>query len=64
MKFGHLIEYKMRSIFLEKSCTKYCGETEPRTFSKKQKLSISLDEQSKVLYSFYCKSKSRIIEIY
>ena len=27
MKFGQLIEYKMRNIFLEKSYTKYGGET-------------------------------------
>ena len=33
----------MRYFFLEKSCTKCDGETSPRTFSKKSKLSISLD---------------------
>ena len=46
MKFGHLIEieYKMKSIFLEKSYTKYDGKTSPRPFSKKSKLSISLDQ--------------------
>ena len=27
MKFGQFIEYNMRNIFLEKSCTKYGGET-------------------------------------
>ena len=26
MKFGQLIEYNMKNIFLEKSYTKYCGE--------------------------------------
>ena len=44
MKFGHLIEYNMRSIFLEKSYTKYGGETRPRPFSEKLNLIISLDQ--------------------
>ena len=35
MKFGQLIEYNMRSIFLEKSYTKYAGEAIPRTFFTK-----------------------------
>ena len=43
-KFGQLIEYTMRKIFLEKSYKKYGGETIPRPFSKKSKLSISLDQ--------------------
>ena len=44
MKIGQLIEYYMRNIFLEKSCTKCGGETIPRPFSKKIKLSRSFDE--------------------
>ena len=44
MKFGQLIEHNMRNIFLEKSYTKYSGETIPRSYSKKSKLSISLDQ--------------------
>ena len=32
MKFGQLIDQNMRNIFLEKSCTKYGGETSPRPF--------------------------------
>ena len=44
MKFGWLIDYIMRNIFLEKSYTKCGGETIPRVFSKKSKLSISLDQ--------------------
>ena len=51
MLFGQLIEYNMKNIFLEKSYTKCGGKTIPRTFSKKSKLSISLDQQSKVLHS-------------
>ena len=43
MKFGHLMEYNMRNIFPEKSYTECGGETIPRPFSKKSKLSISLD---------------------
>ena len=44
MKFSQLIEYNMRNTFVEKSYTKYGGETIPRPFSKKSKLSISLDQ--------------------
>ena len=44
MKFGQLIEHNMRNIFLEKSYTKYSGETIPRSYSKKSKLSISLNQ--------------------
>ena len=44
MKLGQLIEYNIRNIFLNKSCTKWLGETIPRLFSKKSKLSISLDQ--------------------
>ena len=36
MKFGQVIEYNLRKIFLEKSYTKYGGETIPRPFSKNQ----------------------------
>ena len=42
MNFGQLIEYNMRKVILEKSYTKYGGETSPRPFSGK--LSISLDQ--------------------
>ena len=41
MKFGELIEYNMRNIFLKKSDTKCGGEATTRTFYKKSKLSIS-----------------------
>ena len=41
----------MRNIFPEKSYTKCGGETSPRPFSEKLKLSIPMDQQSKVLYS-------------
>ena len=44
MKFGQLIEHNMRNTFLEKSYTKCGGDTIPRIFSKKSKLSISLDQ--------------------
>ena len=44
IKFGQLIEYNMRNIFVEKSYTKCAEETIPRPLSKKLKLSISLDE--------------------
>ena len=47
MKFGQLIEHDIKNIFLEKSYTKRGGETINRPFSKKLKLSISLDQKVK-----------------
>ena len=44
IKFVQLIEYNMRHVFAEKSYTKCGGETIPKPFSKKSKLSISLDQ--------------------
>ena len=44
MKLGQLTAYNMRKIFLEKSYTKCGGETIPRPFSKKSKLSIFLNQ--------------------
>ena len=43
----------MKNIFLEKSYTKCGGQTSPRPFSEKLNLSISLDQQSKVLHSLF-----------
>ena len=34
MKFGHLMEYNMRNNFLEKSDTKYIGESSLRPYFK------------------------------
>ena len=44
MKFGQLIDFNIRNIFLEKSYTKWGRETTPRVFSEKLKLKISLDQ--------------------
>ena len=44
MKFGQLIDYNMRNIFVGKSYTTYAGETIPRPLSKESKLSIYLDQ--------------------
>ena len=55
MKFSQLMEYNMRNIFLEKSYTKCGGDTIPSPFSQKSKLSISLDQYSKIYTAcFYC----------
>ena len=43
MKFCQLIEFNIITI-LEKSYTKCDGETSPRPFTEKLKLSISLDQ--------------------
>ena len=66
MKFGQLIEYNLKNIFLEKSQTKWGGETSSRPFSEKPKLSIYLWVNSlKVLFSlFILYVKLRAIEIY
>ena len=44
MKYSQLIEYNMRNIFLDKSYTECGGESSPRPFSEKLKLSIFLDQ--------------------
>ena len=51
MKLGQLVEYSLRNIFVEKSYAKFVGETIPGTLPKKLKLSISLDQQCKILNS-------------
>ena len=48
-KFGHLIEYNMRNLFVEKSYTKYGGEASPRLLCKTSKLSISLNQKPEML---------------
>ena len=53
MNFGKLIEYNLRNTFSEKSCTECLGEASPRSFFKKSKISISLDEQSEYLYNLF-----------
>ena len=64
MKFGQLINYDMRNIFVKKSYPKCAGETIPRLLSKKSKFSISLDQQCKVLNSlFLLCANLRVIEI-
>ena len=64
MRFGQLIEYNMRNIFVEKAYTNCAGETTPRPLSKKSKLSISLDQYCKVLNSlFLLYANLRAIEI-
>ena len=44
LKFGQLIEYNMRKIFLEKLYRECGKETSPKPFSKISKLRISLDQ--------------------
>ena len=66
MKFGKLIEYNMRNIFLEKPYTKCGGETihNYSAFSEKSKLSVSLGQQSEVLCGlFLLYANLRAIEI-
>ena len=62
-KFGRLIEYNQKNIFLEKSFRKCGGEITPRHFFQKSKLSISLDQNFKFLYIlFLLFDKLRIIK--
>ena len=44
VKFGQSIEYNMKKNFLEKSHPKCGGETIPKSFFKKSKLNIILDQ--------------------
>ena len=44
MKFGQLIEYNTRNIFVEKSYTKCAAETILKPLFKKSKLRLSLDQ--------------------
>ena len=44
MKFGQLVDYNMRNNFPEKSYSNCGGETSPRPFSEKLKLSISPEQ--------------------
>ena len=46
MKLGRLIEYNMENIFLEKSDTNFCRAAVSKTFYRKSKLSVDLDQQS------------------
>ena len=62
MRFGQLIEYSTRNIFLQKLYIKFGEETIPRLFPKNSKLSVSLDEVSSSLCLLY--AKLRAIEIY
>ena len=48
MKFGQWIECNIRDIFLE---NKYKSRKKSHTLSEKSKLSVSLDQQSDILYS-------------
>ena len=65
MEFGQLIENNMRNILLEKSYSRCGGEASLRPFSENLKLTISLDQWRKVLYSiFLWNPKLRAIKIY
>ena len=44
MKFVQLIEYNMRNMILEKLYKKCDGETSPRPFPGKLKLSLFVDQ--------------------
>ena len=57
MKIGQLIEYNMRNILVEKSYTKCGGETIPRPFSRKSKLSyLWMNSLKFYTVCFYCMS--------
>ena len=65
MRFAQLIEYNWKNIFLEISKTKCGAETNPSSFAKKSKLTISSDQQSAIYtVSFYCMSTSRSTKTY
>ena len=43
-KLGQLMEYYMKNIYLEKSYTKYAGDTIPEPLSKNSKVGVSLHQ--------------------
>ena len=58
---------KIKNVFLEKSLTRWVGETSPRPFSKKSKLTITLNQKSQILIGFfivYVQDKDRTTKIY
>ena len=57
MRFGQLIEYNMRYIFLKMSYAKCSGKASPRHFYKQSKLSISLE--CEMLHSFFIECPSQ-----
>ena len=59
MKYGQLIGYSMRYIFLKESYTKCGGETSSRSFSKTEINSLKF-----YTVCFYCMSKSRTTKMY
>ena len=63
MKSGQLVECNFRNIFIEKPYTKCGGKTIPRPFFKKAKLSISVNQYSKVEYILFLFAKLRTTEI-
>ena len=52
-QLSQLIEYNIRNIFMKKIVPKYGAETISRTFSQKQKLIKSLDQNLEVLQSSF-----------
>ena len=66
MKFGQLIEYNIKNIFLGKSNIKCDGETSARSFSKKSKLRKPLNQQCLNFHAvcFYCVSRLRTTKLY
>ena len=57
MILGQLIENNMTDFFIDKPYTKCSGETILRPFSKKSKLSRSLDLKYYIV-CFYCKLRT------
>ena len=49
IKFGQLLEYNTKNIFLEKSYAKCSGKVSLRSFYNKSKLNISLYQQPEML---------------
>ena len=53
MKFGQLIEYNTGKFFSKKSNTKCGREHNPKPLCKKLKFSISLNQNSEMLYNLF-----------
>ena len=63
MKFGQLKQYNMRNIF-GKYGTKCIEEASPKSFSKRSKMSVFLDQLYEILYSFFIVCRSQRLPKY
>ena len=57
IKFGQIIKYSKRNIFLQKSCRKSCKETSSRLYLKKQKKLHQSKWSCSLVSIYFCSSQ-------